>query len=139
MSRLGSVARNRVLGTCVDLERPKGHCGNDAWHYMDKVYETTLLRSSYRVGGKVDRGAGQPLLLGARDDRGGACVTVEQRPVVEAGEGWEVERSFPYGHVAAVGHGAGSGPGGTPGPPLVGRHHPGRGRRVAGVSTDDVE
>jgi hypothetical protein len=107
---------------------------------MDKVYETTLLRSSYRVGGKVKTETPANLSHLRPETIEAVRASLASKTVVEAGEGWEVERSLPYGHVAAVwamAHKLGLAK--LLGPPLVGRHHPGRGPRVAGAPTDDVD
>jgi hypothetical protein len=71
-------------------------------HYKDKVYETHLLRRSYREGGKVRNETlanlshlpGHVIELIRRSLRGEAFVG--------AGEGFEIARSLPHGHVAAV-------------------------------------
>jgi len=71
-------------------------------HYKDKVYETHLLRRSYREGGKVRNQTlanlshlpAEVIELIRRSLRGEAFVG--------AGEGFEIARSLPHGHVAAV-------------------------------------
>ena len=70
--------------------------------YKDKVYESTLLRRSYREDGKVKNQTlanlshlpAETIAL-IRSSLAGASHVV-------AGEGFEVERSLPHGHVAAV-------------------------------------
>lgn len=71
-------------------------------HYKEKVYETTLLRRSYREGGKVRNQTlanlshlpPELIELIRRHLRGEALAI--------AGEDFEVARSLPHGHVAAV-------------------------------------
>jgi hypothetical protein len=70
--------------------------------YKDKVYETTLLRRSYREGGKVRNET-----LANLSHLPPECIEVIRRqlrgePFVAAGEGFEIERSLPHGAVAAV-------------------------------------
>ena len=71
-------------------------------HYKDKVYETTLLRRSYREGGKV-----KTETLGNLSHLPAETITLIRESLagkthVEAGADWEIERSLPHGHVAAV-------------------------------------
>src|ERR1039458_2141713 len=71
-------------------------------HYKDKVYETVLLRRSYREGGKVKT---ETLAnLSHRPPGASAAVraSLAGQTLVAASEGFEVERSLPHGHVAAV-------------------------------------
>ena len=70
--------------------------------YKDKVYETTLLRRSYREGGKVRNET-----LANLSHLPPECIEVIRRQLrgesfVAAGEGFEIERSLPHGAVAAV-------------------------------------
>jgi len=70
--------------------------------YKDKVYETTLLRRSYREGGKVRNET-----LANLSHLPAESIEVIRRQLkgesfVAAGEGFEIERSLPHGHVAAV-------------------------------------
>jgi hypothetical protein len=71
-------------------------------HYKGKVYETTLLRRSYREGGKVKHETlGNLSHLPAHVIelvRGGLAGET----FVPAGEALAIERSLPHGHVAAV-------------------------------------
>lgn len=71
-------------------------------HYKDRVYETHLLRRSYREGGKVRNET-----LANLSHLPGEVIEVIRRALkgeelVAAGEGFEVARSLPHGHVAAV-------------------------------------
>jgi len=71
-------------------------------HYKGKVYETTLLRRSYREGGKVKHEtvgnlSHLPAHLIDLVKRGLAGETF-----VPTGEALAIERSLPHGHVAAV-------------------------------------
>jgi hypothetical protein len=71
-------------------------------HYKDKVYETTLLRRSYREGGKVkSETVGNLSHLPAE-----AIQAIRQilngRQLVVAGSHAEIGRSLPHGHAALV-------------------------------------
>ena len=71
-------------------------------HYKDKVYETTLLRRSYRKDGKV-----KTETLGNLSHLPPETIALIRESLagkthVEAGADWEIERSLPHGHVAAV-------------------------------------
>lgn len=71
-------------------------------HYKDKVYETTLLRRSYRQGGKVkSETVGNLSHLPAE-----AIAAIRQilkgEQLVAAGSQAELGRSLPHGHVALV-------------------------------------
>jgi len=71
-------------------------------HYKGKVYETTLLRRSYREGGKVKHET-----LGNLSHLPAHVIELVKRglageTLVAAGEAFRVERSLPHGHVAAV-------------------------------------
>ena len=71
-------------------------------HYKGKVYETTLLRRSYREGGKVrNETVGNlshlpPKVIAA------IRAMLAGRTLVDPEEGLAIERSLPHGHVAAV-------------------------------------
>jgi len=71
-------------------------------HYKDKVYETTLLRRSYREGGKVKTETLANLSHLPPETIGLIRESLAGRQHVEAGTDWEIERSLPHGHVAAV-------------------------------------
>src|SRR6266699_6564644 len=71
-------------------------------HYKGKVYETTLLRRSYREGGKVKHET-----LGNLSHLPGHVIELVKRglageTLVAAEEALRVECSLPHGHVAAV-------------------------------------
>jgi Transposase DDE domain len=71
-------------------------------HYKGKVYETTLLRRSYREGGKVKHET-----LGNLSHLPAQVIELVRRGLagetfVAAGEALEIERSLPHGQVAAV-------------------------------------
>jgi hypothetical protein len=70
--------------------------------YKDREYESFLLRRSFREDGKVrhETLANLSVLPPAGIDALRAVLA--GKTLVEAGEGWEVERSLPHGHVAAV-------------------------------------
>lgn len=71
-------------------------------HYKDKTYETHLLRRSYRDGGKVRNET-----LANLSHLPGELVEVIRRALrgerfVAASEAFDIARSLPHGHVAAV-------------------------------------
>jgi Transposase DDE domain len=71
-------------------------------HYKGRVYETTLLRRSYREGGKVKHET-----LGNLSHLPAQLIELVRRGLageafVAAGEALEIERSLAHGHVAAV-------------------------------------
>ena len=71
-------------------------------HYKDKVYETTLLRRSYREGGKV-----KSETLGNLSHLPAEAITairqiLKGEQLVVAGSQAEIGRSLPHGHVALV-------------------------------------
>src|SRR6266545_3705327 len=78
------------------------HVSTTRRHYKDTVYETTLLRRSYREGGKV-----KTETLANLSHLPAATIALIRewlagKTHVEAGADWEIERSLPHGHVAAV-------------------------------------
>jgi hypothetical protein len=78
------------------------HVATTRRHYKDKVYETTLLRRSYREGGKV-----KTETLGNLSHLPPETISLIRESLagkthVEAGADWEIERALPHGHVAAV-------------------------------------
>ena len=78
------------------------HVATTRRHYKDKEYVTTLLRRSYREGGKVrnETLANLSHLPPAAIDALRAVLA--GRTLVDADEHVRVERSLPHGHVAAV-------------------------------------
>lgn len=78
------------------------HVTESRRHYKDREYVTTLLRRSYREGGKVKNEtlANLSHLPPAAIDA--VRVVLAGRTLVDAGEHFEIERSLPHGHVAAV-------------------------------------
>jgi Transposase DDE domain len=78
------------------------HVATSRRHYKDRVYETHLLRRSYRDGGKVRNET-----LANLSHLPAEVIEVIRRALkgeelVGAGEGFEIARSLPHGHVAAV-------------------------------------
>lgn len=78
------------------------HVATTRRHYKDKVYETTLLRRSYRADGKV-----KTETLANLSHLPAETITLIRQSLagethVAAGAGWEIERSLPHGHVAAA-------------------------------------
>lgn len=71
-------------------------------HYKDKVYETVLLRRSYREGGKVKTETLANLSHLPLEAIAAVRASLAGQTLVAASEGFEVERSLPHGHVAAV-------------------------------------
>jgi len=78
------------------------HVATTRRHYKGKVYETTLLRQSYREGGRVrNRTVGnlshlpEHVIEAIRSMLAG-------RELIDAEEGFEIVRSLPHGHVATV-------------------------------------
>jgi hypothetical protein len=78
------------------------HVATTRRHYKGKVYETTLLRRSYREGGRVKHET-----LGNLSHLPAQVIELVKRglageTLVAAEEALRVERSLPHGHVAAV-------------------------------------
>jgi len=71
-------------------------------HYKGKVYETTLLRRSYREGGKVRNETVGNLSHLPPEVIAAVRAMLAGRELVDLGEGLTVESSVPCGHVAAV-------------------------------------
>jgi hypothetical protein len=71
-------------------------------HYKDKVYETTLLRRSYREAGKVKTETLANLSHLPPEAIAAVRASLAGETLVAASEGFEVTRSLPHGHVAAV-------------------------------------
>ena len=78
------------------------HVATTRRQHKDKVYETVLLRRSFREDGKVKN----ETLANLSHLPAEVIELVRQalagKSHVVAGEGCEVERSLPHGHVAAV-------------------------------------
>jgi hypothetical protein len=71
-------------------------------HYKDRVYETHLLRRSYREGGRVRNETLANLSHLPADVIDVIRRALKGEALVTAGEGFEIARSLPHGHVAAV-------------------------------------
>ena len=86
---------------CVSSRGGAVHVATTRRHYKDRVYETHLLRRSYREGGKV-----RTETLGNISHLPPPLIDLVRRGL--AGErflpaaGMEIRRSLPHGHVAAV-------------------------------------
>jgi len=70
--------------------------------HKDKVYETVLLRRSFREDGKVKNETLANLSHLPAEVTELVRQALAGKSHVVAGEGWEIERSLPHGHVAAV-------------------------------------
>ena len=70
--------------------------------HKDKVYETVLLRRSFREDGKVKNETLANLSHLPPEVVELVRQALAGKSHVVAGEGWEIERSLPHGHVAAV-------------------------------------
>jgi len=126
------------------------HVATTTRRYKGKVYETHLLRRSVREGDKVRKETLANLSHLAPDVIDVIRRSLKGETFVSADDTFEIRRSLPHGHVAAVAamaktlglpkllgppcDGAGGGSG-VPArleagyDPVVGRHHPGRGPR----------
>lgn len=71
-------------------------------NYKAKVYETHLLRRSVREGGKVRKETLANLSHLPAETISLIRESLAGKTHVEAGADWEIERSLPHGHVAAV-------------------------------------
>jgi hypothetical protein len=71
-------------------------------HYKDKVYETTLLRRSYREAGKVKSETVGNLSHLPAEAIGAIRQILKGEQLVVAGSQAEIGRSLPHGHVALV-------------------------------------
>ncbi len=78
------------------------HVATTRRHYKDKVYETTLLRRSYRHDGKVKSETLANLSHLPPETIAVIRESLAGKTHVAAGADWEIERSLPHGHVAAV-------------------------------------
>ncbi|MGH9065535.1 MAG: IS1634 family transposase, partial [Acidimicrobiales bacterium] len=70
--------------------------------YKDKVYETTLLRRSYREGAKVRNETLANLSHLPPETIAVVRESLAGKAHVVAGADWEIERCLPHGHVAAA-------------------------------------
>jgi hypothetical protein len=78
------------------------HVARTRRHYKDRVYESVLLRQSYREGGKVrNRTVGNLSHLPANVIEAIEAM-LAGRVLIDAEAAFEIERSLPHGHVAAV-------------------------------------
>jgi hypothetical protein len=78
------------------------HVSTTRRHYKGKVYESTLLRRSYREGGKVrNETVGNLSHLPAHVIEG-IRAGLAGRVLVDLDESFEIARSLPHGHVQAV-------------------------------------
>ena len=71
-------------------------------HYKGKVYETTLLRRSYREGGKVRNETVGNLSHLPPEVIAAIRAMLAGRELIDPSEALAVESSLPHGHVAAV-------------------------------------
>jgi hypothetical protein len=78
------------------------HVATTRRHYKDKVYETTLLRRSYREDGKVKTETLANLSHLPPEAIEAVRASLAGKTLVAASEAFEVTRSLPHGHVAAV-------------------------------------
>jgi hypothetical protein len=78
------------------------HVSTTRRHYKGKTYETTLLRRSYREGGKVKNETVGNLSHLPAHVIDGIRAMLAGRELVELDERLEIQRSLPHGHVAAV-------------------------------------
>ena len=78
------------------------HVATTRRHYKGKVYETTLLRRSYREGGKVKNETVGNLSHLPPEIIAAIRAMLAGRELVDLEEGFSVERTLPHGHVAAV-------------------------------------
>jgi len=78
------------------------HVATTRRHYKGKEYTTTLLRRSYREGGKVRNETVGNLSHLDRWMVDGLRAMLAGRRLVDLDEEFEIERSLPHGHVAAV-------------------------------------
>ncbi len=71
-------------------------------HYKGKVYESTLLRRSYRKDGKVRNETVGNLSHLPPHVIDGIRAMLAGKALVDLDQELEIERSLPHGHVAAV-------------------------------------
>jgi len=80
----------------------KVHVATTRRHYKDQEYVTTLLRRSYREHGKVKNETVGNLSHLPPEVIDAIRAMLAGRRLVDLDEGFEIERSLPHGHVAAV-------------------------------------
>jgi Transposase DDE domain len=78
------------------------HVATTRRHYKDEEYVTTLLRRSYREGGKVRNETVGNLSHLPPQVIDAIRAMLAGRQLVDLDQGFEIERSLPHGHVAAV-------------------------------------
>jgi hypothetical protein len=78
------------------------HVATTRRHYKGTTYETTLLRRSYREGGRVKNETVGNLSHLPREAIEAIRAILAGRVLVDADDAFRVERSLPHGHVAAV-------------------------------------
>src|SRR5512144_193969 len=78
------------------------HVATTRRHYKGNTYETTLLRRSYREGGKVKNETVGNLSHLPKHVIDGIRAMLAGRDLVDLDEQFAIERSLPHGHVAAV-------------------------------------
>lgn len=86
------------------MTRPGGamHVTVSRRHYKGKVYESTLLRRSYREDGRVKNETLANLSHLPPETIRLIRESLAGKQHVETGAGWDIERALPHGHVAAV-------------------------------------
>ena len=78
------------------------HVATTRRHYKGKEYKSTLLRRSYRQGGKVRNETVGNLSHLPEEVIDAIRAMLAGRTLVDLDEEFEIERSLPHGHVAAV-------------------------------------
>src|SRR4051812_1376685 len=84
------------------LRKGPVHVTTTRRHYKGKTYETTLLRRSYREGGKVKNETVGNLSHLPAHVIDAIRALLAGRELVDLDEQLQIERSLPHGHVAAV-------------------------------------
>src|SRR2546425_6731272 len=98
LEHLGPVCDNK----CMTRRGGSMHVATTRRQHKDKVYETHLLRRSYREDGKVKNETLANLSHLPAETIALIRESLAGKTLVEAGADWEIERSLPHGHVAAV-------------------------------------
>ena len=78
------------------------HVATTRRQHKDKIYETHLLRRSYREDGKVKNETLANLSYLPEETIQVIRESLAGKHHVVAGEGFEIKRSLPHGHVAAI-------------------------------------